>query len=176
MPTSFSPPLCYPHFLFLILINSWPPGRVALFLLPLPPLSARADTPVGRSRQSPVSLSLCTGVQGFPGCCCCHLILAPGQPLPTSTELPPQEIPPSPLGRAGTEKREPEPAMERLGEPPSDLEPRTKTSAPSPRTSKALPGPPFLPVGQKKGGPSPPQVTPLCLLHSSSFSVSPFDS
>lgn len=102
LPTSFSLPLWYPHFLFLITINSWPrAGGPLSILLPLPPLSASANTPVGRSRQSEVSqpqAQVCRDSQA-PAAITSPWHQVP--PLPRSTELPPQEIPPSPQGKAG---------------------------------------------------------------------------
>lgn len=99
-----------------------------------------------------------------------------GQPLPNSTELPPQEIPPSPLRRAGTEKREPEPTnqpwrgWENHPLTYSQEQRQVPQALGLQRLFLVLPSSPWAREGQPL---PPPQVPSLCLLHSSSFSVSP---
>lgn len=161
LPTSFSLPLWYPHFLFLITINSWPrAGGPLSILLPLPPLSASANTPVGRSRQSEVSqpqAQVCRDSQA-PAAITSPWHQVP--PLPSSTELPPQEIPPSPQGKAGYRED-----RARINQPrratllltaPSPLTSGSSWSFPPPPPPPQLP----LPVGQKKGSPSPLRCHP----------------
>lgn len=101
-PTSFSSTLWYPHFLFLTTINSWPrAGGLLSTPLPPPPLSASANTPVGKSRQSPVS-SHCTQVyRNSQPPASITSSWHQSQPPPGSPELPPQESPPMPPRRKG---------------------------------------------------------------------------
>lgn len=167
-PTSSSPPLWYPHFLFLIAVNSWP-GAGGPPSTPLPPLWG------GQGRaQVPVAGHKCAGIPGpllllpHPGTRANRLpavlsFLLRKAHLYSSEENPPQ---------GGSRNQ---PALER--HLPTYCQGQRQVS-PSLLTSKGHPWSSPPPHRQKKASPSSHllQVPPLCLFHGSSFLVSPFDS
>jgi hypothetical protein len=84
LPTSFSSPLWYPSFLFVIIINSWPRkgDHLSTLLLSSPlcqgpdSLPVKTLTPEGRSKQRPALGHCPQEGYGMPGSCLFHLILA----------------------------------------------------------------------------------------------------